>query len=413
MNQCPAVPVSIVITSFNYEKFVAAAIRSALDQTYPHLQVIVVDDGSSDGSRRVIESFGDLVLAIYRENGGETAATNTGFAAARGDIVMFLDSDDTLRADAVAEVVAAFRPGVSKVQFCLATIDEAGNFAGNIFPNYPSWLTPDSVRREVLRTGLYPCPPTTGNAYARTYLEQVMPLSTAVFAMGPDGPLNTAAPFFGDVATIDEPLGNYRVHGGNMWAQQVLRPEMFRDYVLHDCKRGIFLRWHALLRGQVIVTDPLQHAVLHLQYRLASARLGRARHPIAAEGVLTILGWGLRAVCRAPERASAKLALLLWFLGVALAPRGLAEYLVALRFVPSRRPHVLRHWLTRLSILRPLRSVMEARLAPTQPSPTGAILPPQPAEAAPEPHPAREPVQAPLAAALPRFPEGGRSDATT
>jgi glycosyltransferase involved in cell wall biosynthesis len=154
MNESPTVLVSIVITSFNYEKFVAAAIRSALDQTYPHRQVIVVDDGSTDGSRPVIESFGDRVLAIYQENAGETAATNTGFAAAHGDIVMFLDSDDTLRPDAVAQVVAAFRPGVSKVQFCLATIDAAGDFAGNVFPNYPSSLTSDMVRREVQRTGL-------------------------------------------------------------------------------------------------------------------------------------------------------------------------------------------------------------------------------------------------------------------
>jgi hypothetical protein len=132
----------------------------------------------------------------------------------------------------------------------------------------------------------------------------------------------------------------------------------------------------------------------------------------------------LHAVHRAPEGASTKLALVLWFLGVALAPRGLAQYLVALRFVPSSRPHTLRRWLTRLSILRPLRSVMETRLAPSQPSARTDILPPQSAIVVTPPTQPMELIQAPLsaleaaaaplaAAAMPGFPEGGRSDATT
>jgi glycosyltransferase involved in cell wall biosynthesis len=205
--------VTIIVDNYNYAAFVGTAIRSALDQTYPNLEVVVVDDGSTDGSRAVIESFGDRIHAVFQANQGQSGAFNAGFAAARGDIVLFLDSDDALRRDAVATVVHRWHDGVVKAQFCLATVDAAGKFMGNVFPTYPPGLTPERIRREALRTGLYPCPPTSGNAYARSFLERMMPLAPVL--AGADGPLNTVAPLYGEVVTIDEPLGYYRIHGRN------------------------------------------------------------------------------------------------------------------------------------------------------------------------------------------------------
>ena len=71
--------------------------------------MIVVDDGSTDDSRRVIESYGDRVTAIFQENGGQAAAFNTGFAASSGEIVIFLDADDLLAPDAVRRSVRRSR----------------------------------------------------------------------------------------------------------------------------------------------------------------------------------------------------------------------------------------------------------------------------------------------------------------
>ena len=86
--------VSIIITNYNYEKFLPRAIDSALQQTYPVKQIIVVDDGSTDNSRKIINQYGNQITPVFQENRGATSATNTGFFASRGEILFFLDSDD-------------------------------------------------------------------------------------------------------------------------------------------------------------------------------------------------------------------------------------------------------------------------------------------------------------------------------
>src|SRR5689334_397670 len=88
--------VSVVIPNFNYARYVAQAIESALSLDWPHVEVIVVDDGSTDESREVIERYRERVTIIHQANGGQIAACNAGFARVRGDAVIFLDSDDVL-----------------------------------------------------------------------------------------------------------------------------------------------------------------------------------------------------------------------------------------------------------------------------------------------------------------------------
>jgi glycosyltransferase involved in cell wall biosynthesis len=343
--------VSIIIDNYNYASFLGAAIRSALDQSYDRIEVIVVDDGSTDDSRAVIAGFGDRIRAIFQPNQGQSGAFNSGFAACRGDIVLFLDSDDALRADAVAEIVAAWREGVAKAQFCLATVDAEGGFLGNVFPNFPPGLTSEAIRAETIRSGLYPCPPTSGNAYARSFLLEMMPLRKVI--AGADGPLNTVAPLYGDVVTIDKPLGYYRVHGRNDGAHKTLAVEKFARFVRHDADRIAHLREHARRLGIPLDGDPLDRAVLHLQYRAASLKLLREQHPVAGETLPSIVRRAVRAAWRNHDRVTAKLFLSLWFLAVASLPRPLAKRVIAYRFAPESRPRALMRLLQRLRVLRP------------------------------------------------------------
>src|SRR5260370_20477576 len=104
--------VSIIIPNYNYGRYLRIAIDSALAQTYVPVEVMVVDDGSTDNSRAVIESYSDRITPIVKANGGHGSALNAGYAASRGEIVIFLDADDELMPDAVEEVVKAWRPGV-------------------------------------------------------------------------------------------------------------------------------------------------------------------------------------------------------------------------------------------------------------------------------------------------------------
>jgi glycosyltransferase involved in cell wall biosynthesis len=88
--------VSIIIPCFNAESYVGEAIESALDQTYPVKEVIVIDDGSTDGSLEVIRKFGERVRWESGPNRGGGAARNRGLAIAKGEYIQFLDADDLL-----------------------------------------------------------------------------------------------------------------------------------------------------------------------------------------------------------------------------------------------------------------------------------------------------------------------------
>jgi hypothetical protein len=342
--------VSIVIDNYNYARFIAAAIDSALAQSYRALEIIVVDDGSTDGSRAVIAAYGDRLRAIFQENQGQSGAFNTGWAACRGDIVLFLDADDLLHPDAVAEIVARWAPGVTKLQFCLATIDAAGDLLGNVFPNYPAGLTPQAIRAETLRTALYPCPPTSGNAYGREFLTAAMPAPRV--EGGADGPLNTLAPLYGDVVTTDKALGYYRIHGANDGAQASLAADKFARFIRHDQQRVQLMREHAALLGMTIVGEPLDNAVLHLQYRIASLRLRPADHPIAGETVSRVLRNAVAAAWRSGDGLATRLLVIVWFVAVALLPMALARPIMEFRFAPASRPAALGALLRRLGVLR-------------------------------------------------------------
>jgi glycosyltransferase involved in cell wall biosynthesis len=86
--------VSVVIPSYNRAALIQDALRTVLAQTYSPIEIIVVDDGSTDNTREVVESYGGAVRYVYQQNAGAAAARNTGFHHARGEFVALLDSDD-------------------------------------------------------------------------------------------------------------------------------------------------------------------------------------------------------------------------------------------------------------------------------------------------------------------------------
>lgn len=85
---------TIVIPNYNHAAYLAAAIDSVLAQTYPHVEIVVVDDGSLDQSRQVIERYQDKIRPIFQENQGLSAARNSGIRAAHGEFIAVLDADD-------------------------------------------------------------------------------------------------------------------------------------------------------------------------------------------------------------------------------------------------------------------------------------------------------------------------------
>ena len=202
--------VSILVNNHNYGAYVVDAVRSALDQTYPHIEVIVIDDGSTDDSMARLAVLDDpRLLVIGQSNGGQGAAYNAGWRLASGQYILFLDSDDLLDPGAVEQSVAAFGPETVKVQFALRVIDAQGRQSGRI---HPPELDTLGFTRMVERYGLYAGPPGSGNLFARRFVDAVMPIQPeSSFRSGADGWCILMAPFYGAIASLARPGGSYRV----------------------------------------------------------------------------------------------------------------------------------------------------------------------------------------------------------
>lgn len=102
---------SVVVPAYNREKTVGRAIKSALAQTYGNIQVVVIDDGSKDGTKEVVLSFlkDERVKYIYQENSGAQRARNHGLEHSQGEFIIFLDSDDELLPECLEKLVEKFR----------------------------------------------------------------------------------------------------------------------------------------------------------------------------------------------------------------------------------------------------------------------------------------------------------------
>ena len=153
---------------------------------------------------------------------------------------------------------------------------------------------------------------------------------------GIDGELNGIAPLYGDVLSLSQPLGSYRVHGDNDFAQQELEIDKFTDYLCHSEARLRFIREHYQSMGQEIDADVLDHDLKYQEYALVVEKLGKAagdkqRH------LLTTLKKAMIAVWQAPHELVQRLYRALWMAAVTVAPKRLAAVLVEQRFVPGRR----------------------------------------------------------------------------
>lgn len=227
--------VSIVISSYNYARFLKEAIESALRQTCPQTEVIVVDDGSTDDSRKLIAGYGDRIIPVLKENGGMASTQNAGFRASRGEVVVFLDADDVLLPNAIEFALKPFAdPSVVRVQWNMWEVDGQGCRTGEQVPGRK--LKRGDLRDSLLREGPDACigPPTSGNAWSRSFLDKVLPIPEAIFRQHSDTYLMTLAPLHGTIEAVGEPLGLYRVHGANDYACKPVDEKNRRNLEMYE-----------------------------------------------------------------------------------------------------------------------------------------------------------------------------------
>lgn len=215
--------VSIAIDNYNYGRFLGEAIESALRQSYPNTEVIVVDDGSTDNSRDVIASYSDRIVPVLKENGGQASAFNTGFAVSRGEIVCFLDADDRFIDSKVEQIVQVFdqHPDVEWCFHPLRLFDmKTGAVLGDTkaFPDAQQDYSARCDFRDRMRQGRLPfyVPSCSGLCFRRSLLEKILPLpEVAVVGTSDDHYLRYCSPAAAPGFFLNEQLTLQGVHGNN------------------------------------------------------------------------------------------------------------------------------------------------------------------------------------------------------
>jgi glycosyltransferase involved in cell wall biosynthesis len=211
--------VSILICNYNYGRFIATAIESALSQTYSNIEVIVVDDGSTDNSREVIERYSGRVRAIFQQNGGQSAAFNAGFAASSGEIICLLDSDDYFFANKVAKVLEGYarNPSAKWLFHPVQRIHDNG--AGTEVREPLEAVGQSRILDYRHRPNTFTAPPTSGLSFRRPTFDRITPIPDRLIS--PDNYMKFVILALYPGFYLTEALGVLRLHGSNAYSMGV------------------------------------------------------------------------------------------------------------------------------------------------------------------------------------------------
>lgn len=214
--------VSILINSYNYGRFLPDAIESAIAQTYEHCEIVVVDDGSTDGSQKIIESYGDRIVPVLKANGGQASAFNAGFERSRGDVVCLLDADDTFASHKAQRLVEVFDawPTIGWCFHPIERVDKALKPMG-----WDEVYRGDAGRydlRSLMQKGKlgsappFDCLVTSGMCFTRKMLSNLLPMPTDI-KITSDDYLKYAAMGTHLGFMLLEKLARQRLHGNNAY----------------------------------------------------------------------------------------------------------------------------------------------------------------------------------------------------
>ena len=227
--------VSVVMPCFNARPFVEQAVRSALGQDYANVELIVVDDGSSDGSRDILASLANdyvgRMTVLYQDNQGPYPARNAGLQRARGTLVAFLDADDYWSRDCLVKLHSALQTAQADLAYC------GWQNVGEGAPGKEPYVPPDYAKGDAVALFLKGCPwPIHAALSRRGLLERVSGFSTRRFSsMDYDLWLRILA-VTRNIVRVPEVLSFYRWHGHGQissvkWRQVLDAWQVRRDFV--------------------------------------------------------------------------------------------------------------------------------------------------------------------------------------
>jgi glycosyltransferase involved in cell wall biosynthesis len=213
--------ISVLIDTYNHERYIEQAIVSVLEQDFPaeQMEILVVDDGSTDSTPSIVEKFAPLVRCIRKTNGGQASAFNAGIPELRGPIVAFLDGDDWWAKEKLAAVADAFEanPGMAAVGHGFYEVHDNEPPREMFVPAKTCHLDVSSVEAARLADAGLTMLGTSRLSVRREILNRIGPLpEDLVFCA--DAPIFTLALALGGAIVLDQPLCYYRQHSQSLFA---------------------------------------------------------------------------------------------------------------------------------------------------------------------------------------------------
>jgi glycosyltransferase involved in cell wall biosynthesis len=246
--------VTVLITTYNYGQFIEQAIDSVLSQDYPFdkIQILVVDDGSTDDTSARIRKYGSRIDYFQKPNGGQASALNFGFAKARGDIVALLDADDVFVPEKLARVSEAFtqNPALGMVyhpyiEWCVQTDQRLQS-------DLP--LISGDARRDPLAFFHFMPYATSSVILRKSCLAPLLPIPERIRMLA-DCFLVQLVPLLSPVLAIPEPLTVYRIHGKNYYNADERNMTKDAAQVRWQLLRTLFDAMRAWLAGNGYLPD--------------------------------------------------------------------------------------------------------------------------------------------------------------
>ncbi|MFZ1702568.1 MAG: glycosyltransferase family 2 protein [Pyrinomonadaceae bacterium] len=205
--------ISIIIPNYNYAKYIAKTVDSALTQTYQNIEVVVVDDESKDDSLAVLGEFGSRIKVIAQTNQGVSAARNNGVAASSGKLVAFLDADDLWSPEKLERQMAVIARDtkIGLVHCWMTYIDTEDRPMGQMTDGTAGRIADDILRFDgggVIGAG-------STSLIPRTVFDEVGGFD-ARMSTAADWDISYRIAACHKIGMVSEPLVQYRIHNSNM-----------------------------------------------------------------------------------------------------------------------------------------------------------------------------------------------------
>jgi glycosyltransferase involved in cell wall biosynthesis len=212
--------VSVLIDTYNHERFIEEAIVSVLEQDFPAAdrEIIVVDDGSTDGTPEVVKKFEPHVRLLRKGNGGQASAFNAGIPECKGNIVSFLDGDDWWASNKLQLAVSELEknPELGAVGHGHYEVHSDGRPLGVVVPERNTLVHLRDRPTALLFTHMRCFLGTTKITIRKRILEQILPFPEEL-VIEADEYMFTLAPALAPALVLDKPLFYYRFHDGNLF----------------------------------------------------------------------------------------------------------------------------------------------------------------------------------------------------